>query len=79
MIISKYDRIVCEPSRMSLILSALDNQSKIILFTENFENFVLNSPTFSDAPEYKISDFFPIHFQGISELKVHLKSLNFDF
>jgi hypothetical protein len=69
--------VICEPSRLSLVFSALDSYNKVILFTEKFKEFNLPISTFSDAPVFKISDFFPIHFDGLSELKLHLKSFKF--
>ena len=79
MILANHDRVICEPSRVNLLFSAFDRCNKLILFTERFKDYDLPKSTFSDVPIYKISDFFPIHFQGISELRVHLKNLNIRF
>ena len=77
LILSDHDRVICEPSSLSLVFSALDKYNKVILFTEKFKGFDLPASTFSDEPLYKITDFFPIHFDGFSELRIHLKSFKF--
>ena len=75
-ILIDYDRVICEPSDIAFVFAALDDNGKTIFFNPHGSMFYFGNSIFADDTQYKLQDFFPIHFPNFNELKIHLTSGN---